>query len=136
MKIRGPLVDMLVNMDPETYKSFVVFDNNGNKVLYVQVLKAIYGMLQSSMLFYKKLCKDLQSIGFVLNPYDLCVANRIVQGQQHTVTWHVDDLKSFHKDPKITDLFHKWLESKYGDPEIGQVKATRGISNMIIWQWC
>ena len=126
MKIRGPLVDMLVEMDPETYKTFVVFDNSGSKILYVQVLKAIYGMLQSSMLFYKKLCKDLQSIGFVLNPYDPCVANRVVQGQQHTVTWHVDDLKSSHKDPKINDLFHKWLESKYGNPEIGQVKATRG----------
>jgi Reverse transcriptase (RNA-dependent DNA polymerase) len=40
MKIRGPLVGMLVEMDPETYKSFVVIDSNGTKVLYVQVLKA------------------------------------------------------------------------------------------------
>ena len=52
MKIRGPLVDMLVEIDPMTYKDHVVL-KNGKKVLYVHVLKAIYGMLQSAMLFYK-----------------------------------------------------------------------------------
>jgi hypothetical protein len=50
MKIRGPLVDMLVELDPETYKSYVKIDEKGEKILYVQVLKAIYGMLQSAIL--------------------------------------------------------------------------------------
>jgi hypothetical protein len=27
---------------------------------------------------------------------------------------------------KVNDDFHKWLENKYGDPKIGQVKAVRG----------
>ena len=125
MKIKGSLVDMLVEMDPETYRDYVVFEGN-TKVLYVQVLKAIYGMLQSSLLFYKKLRKDLEGIGFIVNPYDPCVANRIVEGKQHTVTWHVDDLKSSHVDPKVNDRFHNWLEQNYGDPEIGKVKAVRG----------
>ena len=37
---------------------------------------------------------DLEAIGFQVNPYDPCVANRIVKNRQHTVIWHVDDLKS------------------------------------------
>ena len=35
-------------------------------------------------------------MGFVLNPYDPCVANRDIEGSQQTVTWHVDDLKVSH----------------------------------------
>ena len=70
--------------------------------------------------------KDLESIGFKINPYDPCVANRIINGKQHTVVWHVDDLKSSHVDPTVNDEFHKWLEEKYGNDENGHVKATRG----------
>jgi hypothetical protein len=95
-------------------------------VLYVEVLKALYGMLQASLLFYKKLGKDLEEIGFTVNPYDPCVANRIVNGKQHTVTSHVDDLKSSHVDPKVNTEFLQWLESKYGDPKLARVKAVRG----------
>ena len=48
MKITGVLVDLLCELDPHTYAPFVVYEN-GRKVLYVQVLRAIYGMLQSSL---------------------------------------------------------------------------------------
>ena len=51
---------------------------------------------------------------------------RIVNGQQHTVTWHVDDPKSSHKNPDVNTKFLKWLKEKYGDPKLGQVKAVRG----------
>jgi hypothetical protein len=108
MKIAGPLVEMLVDLDPEIYKNFVSFEGN-TPILYVHVKKALYGMLQSALLFYKKLIKDLAFIGFETNPYDPCVANRTVNGKQHTVTWHVDDLKSSHIDPKVNDDFHTWL---------------------------
>ena len=99
---------------------------NGVKVLYIEVLKALYGTLRASLLFYKRLWKDLEEIGFTVNPYDPCVANRIVNGKQHTVTWHVDDLKSSHVNPKVNDDFHKWLEQKYGDEKLGKVKSVRG----------
>jgi Reverse transcriptase (RNA-dependent DNA polymerase) len=125
MKIRGPLVDMLTKLDPELYLSYVVQEND-KKVLYVQLLKALYGTLQASLLFYKKLKKDLESIGFKINPYNPCVANRIVNGNQHTVTWHVDDLKSSHVNSTVNDKFLQWLQQTYGDMKIAPVKATRG----------
>jgi hypothetical protein len=125
MKIRGPLVDMLVDIDKELYESYVVQENN-DKVLYVELLKALYGTLQAALLFYKKLKNDLESIGFKLNPYDPCVANRVINGKQHTITWHVDDLKSSHVDPRVNDEFLLWLEKMYGDPKLAPVKATRG----------
>ena len=115
----------MVDIDPATYSKFVVF-KRGEKVLYCNVLKAIYGMLISALLFYKKWKNDLLSIGYTINPYDPCIANKIINGKQHTITWHVDDLKISHVDPKVNDEFIKWVDKLYGDDEIGRVKATRG----------
>ena len=125
MKIRGSLVDMLVEIAPEVYYDFVVYEGN-SKTLYVKMLKAIYGMMQSSLLYYKKFRKDIESIGFKINPYDPCVANRIVNEAQHTVCWHVDDLKSSHIDRQVNDKFCQWLEKTYASDKIGKVKAVRG----------
>ena len=125
MKIRGQLVDMLVDLAPQDYEDYVLYEGQ-QKVLYVRMKKALYGMLQSSLLYYKKFRKDLEEIGFIINPYDPCVANRMIQGKQHTVTWHVDDLKSSHIDPKINDQFLAWLKKKYASDKIGEIKATRG----------
>ncbi len=125
MKIRGPLVDLLLELDASTYAPFVVQEGK-SKVIYVRMVKALYGLIIASLLYYKKFKKDIETIGFKVNPYDPCVANRLVNGKQHTVTWHVDDLKSSHVDPKVNDTFLEWLKKKYADDNIGEVKATRG----------
>ena len=52
MKIRGAMLDMLLDIDDD-YKDYVVYER-GQKVLYVHILRAIYGMLMSGLLFYKK----------------------------------------------------------------------------------
>lgn len=123
MKIRGTLVDILVEMNPEKYSKYVTSEN-GRRVIYVMMLKALYGMLESSLLYYKKFTKDIETIGFAVNPYDPCIANRMVDGSQHTICWHVDDLKSSHKDSRVNDEFLEWLTKLYG--ELAPVKATRG----------
>ena len=46
MKIRGTLVDILCKIIPEIYKPCVRFDKkSGEKILYVRMLKAIYGII-------------------------------------------------------------------------------------------
>jgi len=86
-------------------------------------------MLMASLLYYKKFKNDIEEIGFVLNPYDPCVANRNVKGRQHTVVWHVEDLKSSHIDKTVNDDFLGWLEEKYASDQIGKLKATRGLKH-------
>ena len=61
---------------PDVYNDFVIRERN-NKLLYVEMLKALYGMLVASLLYYKKFRKDIATIGFQINPYDVCVANRV-----------------------------------------------------------
>ena len=123
LKVHGTLLRLLVEQDPTKYKNFVVMEK-GKPILYLEVLKAVYGMLIASLLWYKKFRKDLESIGFVYNKYDPCVCNRIVNGAQQTLRYHVDDLMSSHIDPKVNDDFLKWLNKMCGD--LSECKATRG----------
>ena len=69
-------MDWLVELDPVAYTNFIVVENI-QRVLYLVILKAIYGILEASLLWYRKLRKDLESVGFKFNVYDACVANRM-----------------------------------------------------------
>jgi hypothetical protein len=108
MKIRGQLVNMLVNIASQDYQNLVHLEGN-QKVLYVEMLKALYSMLQSSLLYYRKLCKDLNEIRFKINRYDPCVANKMINRKQHTVTWHIDNIKSSHINLKVNNEFLSWF---------------------------
>ena len=83
MKYTGALVDMLLKMDPDMFKGYVVYEN-GRKSVYLVILRAIRGMLVASLLWYHKFNKDLKSIVFVFNIYDPCVENSTVNEKQHT----------------------------------------------------
>ena len=89
----------MVMVDTKLYRNYVTYDSKGNAMVYMKTNKALYGLLQSALVFYKKMRKDLEAYGFVINPYDPFVENDMVDGHQMTVTWHVDDLKVSHKDP-------------------------------------
>ena len=80
MKITGELVDMMVELNHSAYSKYVVREGK-RKVIYVVVLRALYGMMVASLLWYAKFRKDLESIGFEFNPYDPYVANRMKNGK-------------------------------------------------------
>ena len=70
-------------------------------------------MMKSALLFYRKLVADLKSLGYEINPYDPCIANKNINGKQMTICWHVDDLFVGHEDPTdVTDLL-RWLANRY-----------------------
>ena len=52
-------------------------------------------------------------MGFEINPYDPCVANKMINGSQMTVTWHVDDLKISHKESDEVTKFIRELGQLY-----------------------
>jgi hypothetical protein len=115
VKFEGEIAEMLVKLDPKLYRKYVR-DENGKSVLYVELLKASYGTLKAALLFWKLLSKKLVSWGFVINPYDWCVANKIIDGKQCTILWHVDDLKISHVSrdtlTSIIELIDAELEKK------------------------
>ena len=107
--LRGKLAKLMVATDQELYKKYVSVHRKGKLVLYFEALNALYGIMKAALLFYLKFVNNLKSIGFELNPYDPCVANKIVNGAQLTVVWHVDNLKVSHVDARGFTRMSVWL---------------------------
>jgi hypothetical protein len=91
MKFTGESVDILCKMSPSHTKHVVL--EGGTKVLYVILVKALYGCVKSALLWYELFSGTLQGMGFELNPYDSCIANSTIGGKQCTIAWYVDDTK-------------------------------------------
>lgn len=87
-------------------------------------------MLEASLLWYRKLQKDLDSVFFKLNVYDVCVVNIMERKQKHTVRFHVKNILSLHVDPRVNDEFGKWAQSKYG--KVKDIKITRGKTHAFL----
>jgi hypothetical protein len=115
MVLKGRLAKLMVQVAPNLYRKYVALNKRNTPIIYVKIQKALYGLLRSALLFYKRLVGDLEGNGFVLNPYDPCVANNIINGAQMTVCWHVDDLKVSHVDPLEVTRFGEWLSNTYGE---------------------
>ena len=114
VRIRGPLVDILVSrIAPDVYGPYVSTTKTGQKVLIVECLNDVYGTMVAALLYYKKFAKSLVKQGFKLNPYDGCVANKIVKGKQITMCFHVDDCKLSHESSKVVNKTIKWLRAEY-----------------------
>jgi hypothetical protein len=64
-----------------------------------------------------KVNADLMSWGFTFNPYNPCVANKIVDGQQLMVWWHVDVLLIGHAKPETVTRFLTWIAKSYNTPD-------------------
>ena len=107
--MRGRLAKLLVKVAPNIYTKYVTVNSKGETVLYVKLLNALYGIMKAALLYYQRFVRDLESIGFALSPYDPCVANKMVQGQQLMIVWHVDDLKVSHKSPEVVTRLANWL---------------------------
>ena len=64
MRLDGILAEQMAKVAPTIYRKYITTNKNGKPVLYVQVEKAVYGMMKSALLFYLKLVADLISIGY------------------------------------------------------------------------
>ena len=92
-------MDSMRKVNPEHAKN--VIDENGQKLLYIKILQAIYGCIGCALRWYTLYSETLQTEDFVMTPYDRCVANKMIDGKQGTVVWYVNDNKASHKDPKV-----------------------------------
>ncbi|KAG7372996.1 reverse transcriptase RNA-dependent DNA polymerase [Nitzschia inconspicua] len=99
---------------------FVVMKNSF-KTPSVRFLKALYGCVKSALLWYNLLASTLIGMGFELNPYDSCVANKMVNGKQCTVAWYVDDNKISHVNPQVVTNVITAIEGHFG-----KMTVTRG----------
>ena len=114
MKIRGKSVELFCELDP-FLKEFVVMEKG------VQLDKALYGCARSALLWYNMYTETLKDMGFELNPYDMCVANAVIDGKQCTIVWNFDNCKISHVDAKVVDKVIAKIKKWYGE-----MSKTRG----------
>lgn len=126
VKFQGKMAEMLALIDPALYRRHITMEK-GKPVLYAELKKALYGMLQSALRFWQQVSNDLVSLGFSINPYDTCVANKTINGKQQTICWHVDDFILTHEDPAVNDATIAWFNAKYG--KLAEVTVHRGLTH-------
>lgn len=76
--------------------------------------KVLYGMVQASYLFWRDLTLVIEELGFEVNPYNWCIENKMVNGAQCTITWHVDNLKILCVNKDAIDEVVCALDKRYG----------------------
>ena len=113
MNFRGQFVDIMCSVNKENRKHMIC--EKGQKVLYVRVLKAVYGCIEYALLWYNLYTGTLKDMGFVINPYDRCVANKDINGKQCTVTWYVDDNKLSHADTDVVTEILDEISEHFGE---------------------
>ena len=127
MKLEGVMAEIIRKIDPDQYEQHTVYER-GKPVIYVILLKALYGTLQAALLFWENLSSQLKEWGFKLNLYDFCVAIKTINHKQCTIVWHVDDLKISHKDPRLVTTILSLLDAKYGQEIVGGERAALTIN--------
>ena len=113
LRITGAVALLLVESDPERWQKHLRRER-GRPVVYVECKKAIYGTLSAAILAYRKLTSHFEDWGFEMNPYEPCVWNKMINGKQMTVVFHVDDGIVSHEDPEEVTKFLELLKSVYG----------------------
>ena len=71
--------------------------------------------LNLHLLWYKLYSSTLQDMGFELNPYDKCVANKTINGKQCTIVFYIDDNKVSHKDPTVVTQVMDQIAGHFGE---------------------
>lgn len=104
---------MLIKMDLSMYQKFVK-DKKGKMVLHVELQKALYGTMKAALLFWRLISSKLVEWGFIINPYDWCVANKTINGKQCTILWHVDNLKILRIDENVVFDIIRMIDNDFG----------------------
>jgi hypothetical protein len=114
VQLEGPMTELLTRVDPQKYVTYMI-EERGKMVLYVKLKKALYETLQAAMLFWANLMRFLTlKPGFTVNPHDRCVVNKMIDGEQCTIIWHVHDLKLSHIKQEVLDDIASKLNAEYG----------------------
>ena len=70
-------------------------------------------MIESALLWYNLYTEVLLKEGFKINPYDRCVANKIINDKQCSIGWYVDDNILSHVEPAVVDSVIALIEQYF-----------------------
>jgi hypothetical protein len=106
MRLGKEVSSILVSMQPEL-KNYM----NANGCIIVLLLKALYGLVVASQLWYKSLSNALLSFGLKESYVDKCVFYGKIDGHEIILCIHVDDIGIIKKNNIVVKL----LETKLNE---------------------
>ena len=109
MMLTPDVSSLLIELDP-SHTQYLRPD----KKIAVKLKKALYGCIQSAVLWFNELSSTIEGMGFVKNPYDLCSFRRIADRDECYVLVYVDDLLITSSDNKSLLEVSSTLKEKYG----------------------
>jgi len=123
MRIAPKLSDMLCKIDP-MYRDFRCEDGS----IVVQLLRALYGLVESSVLWYDELACTLTENGYAVNSFERCIFTKEERGKIISVIGvFVDDLMVLaENDSYIDDLYGKLL-AKYKEVTINREEQLKYV---------
>ena len=112
INLRGALVDILCKIS-SYYKDYVTSYKRGAKHLLLRYQNTLYGKMVASLLYNHKFTKSLTSIGFEINTYDPCVANKVIDGSQMITSFNVDACNMSNCERKANAHIIIWFCQEY-----------------------
>jgi hypothetical protein len=113
MKLSKEMTEIMLTL-PDGQEKFGRMVDSNDKCLYVQLDKALYGCVESAQLWFMELKSFMENLGFVANPADECIYNKLnADGSQLTVTTYVDDLTITCVNETHIDSLLDLLKDKY-----------------------
>ena len=108
VRLGKEVAELLCRLAPK----YVEYIRNDGTIV-VKLRRALYGCIESAVLWYKELSSTLHSLGFIKNPYDECAFTRIDKEKIDTILVYVDDLMIISEEPKTLTWIADALRSKY-----------------------
>ena len=111
---------VIVRINPVIAKMMLILDPSLEKYvhkdacIYMEVMKALYGLIESAYLWYKTFCADLTALGFKRSEYDLCFFYDEEKGTH--ISLHVDDslITTLPSQPKHHIEIREYMKKRYG----------------------
>jgi histone deacetylase 1/2 len=119
MRLDKELAKIACELDSQ-YNRFVRADGS----IVVKLLKALYGCVQSSKVWYDTLTQKLGGMGYQMNPQDPCVFNKKNRkGDQVSIVIHVDDIMITTQGESNLDLEIQLIEKEFGELTVSRGKV-------------
>lgn len=93
----------------------------------LKLKRAIYGLKQSSLVWYEKVKNLLCNIGFKNSKYEPCLFTKFNNDVKLIITLYVDDFLIFSNNAQETDRLKATLNSEFKIKDLGSVRKYLGM---------
>ena len=92
--------------------------------------KALYGLVESSALWYQEIKAFLLNLGYIVHPSDLGVFQKKVGENTITICLWVDDFLGFSTNEQLISELEKTVHKRFGDARFdnGQILNYIGMT--------